>query len=160
MSQIQITKPEIESENNEFYDELNDDELNDEEFIGVDNEIQVETERNEEIHKLSIDMGVLYGIFQECSNLIFGQAQELDEVEDNLEKSLLSVQDGTEHLEKAAQYQTHSRGKVFDICMLVGGVGIGALGWIGGPWIGIPTMAAGLGLTGGIVVARNKLESL
>jgi hypothetical protein len=148
-SQIQIIKPEIELEKISEISEISEE---------IDH--QIATERNRALSELSTDMGSLYELFQDCSNLIFGQTQHLEEVEDNLKKSLLSVEEGTIHLEKAAQYQKHSRGKIFDICMLVGGAGVGLLGWVGGPWVGIPTMAAGLGLSGGIVVARNKIESM
>jgi hypothetical protein len=124
-------------------------------------EKQIAIELNQEMHEVSNDVGMLYVLYHECQNLIFGQGESLDEVEENLTKSLVNVQEGTAHLEKADQYQKHSRGKVFDICMLAGGTGLGALGFVlGGFWIGIPTIIAGVGLSGGIVLARNKLENL
>jgi hypothetical protein len=150
MSQIQILKPQILQTKDEELEELG--ELQEPSINNDEIEKQIAIELNQEMHEVSNDVGMLYVLYHECQNLIFGQGESLDEVEENLTKSLVNVQEGTAHLEKADQYQKHSRGKVFDICMLAGG--------IGGFWIGIPTIIAGVGLSGGIVLARNKLENL
>lgn len=115
-------------------------------------------ERNEEIRTLADDMALLKEIFVDCANMVFGQGESLNEAENSIEKSVEHTEDAAKSLEKAVEYQRHGRGRIFDACVMAAGVGLGSIGWIGGPWVGVPAMAAGLGLSGSVVIARNKLE--
>ena len=121
-------------------------------------EEEIIQENNEAVQTFAQDLELLKDIFIDCAHMIFGQGSSLQTAEENIEKALLDTETATENLEESEKLTKHSRGRLFDICVLVGGVGLGSLGWIGGPLIGIPTMAAGLGVSGAIVLARNKLK--
>lgn len=126
-----------------------------------DNAILAKTieERNEAFKTIYTDISLLKDIFMDCATLIFGQGEQLNEAENNIEKAVQHTDEAVVSLEKTVEYTATGRGKLFDLCVMLGGVGLGSLGWIGGPWIGIPTMAAGLGVSTSVVVARNKLSN-
>lgn len=140
---------------------LQDDDLN-QYFDQTHNEDQINLriiqERNENIRSLADEMVLLKEIFVDCANMVFGQGQMLNEAEQNIERSVEHTEEATKSLERAEQYNRHGRGRLFDACVMVAGIGLGSLGWVGGPWIGVPTMAAGLGLSGSVVIARNSIE--
>ena len=115
-------------------------------------------ENNKDVRTLATELELLKDVFLDSAYLIFGQGENLQTAEANIEKALADTETATDNLEQTENLTKHSRGKLFDACMLIGGVGLGALGWIGGPWIGIPTMVAGLGLSGSVVLVRNKLQ--
>jgi len=121
-------------------------------------EEEIIQENNEDVRTFTQDLEMLKDIFLDCAHLIFGQGSSLQTAEENIERALQDTETATENLEESEKLTKHGRGRLFDICVLVGGVGLGTLGWIGGPWIGIPTMVAGLGLSGSVVLARNKLQ--
>ena len=116
-------------------------------------------ENNTDIRSLADEIVLLKEIFVDCAAMVFGQGEQVDELEQSIEQAVKNTDEGTKSLQKAEQYTSHGRGKIFDACVLVTGAGLGALGFIGGGWIGIPTMAAGLGLSTSVVIARNKLAS-
>ena len=130
------------------------------EMDNVEIEYKIVHERNSLIQTLTDDISVLQELFYDCSNMIFGQGVLLRDAEKNIETALENVEQGTESLKQAEMYHHHARGKLFDICVVAGGVGLGAIGFVAGPIVGIPTVAAGLGISGGVVLIRNKLHNI
>jgi hypothetical protein len=122
----------------------------------IDHKIIMET--NKEMGTLSKDLILLKELFQDCAALVFNQGEKVDQIEENITNAVEDVEKGTENLKVAEKYKKHGRGRLFDICVLLGGTGLGALGLLGGPWIGIPTLMAGLGVSGSVIIARNKIK--
>ena len=114
-------------------------------------------ERNTQMGFIAEELMHLKELFQDCATQVFSQGEHIDQTETNIIRAVNNVEDGVDNLEVAGTYQKHNRGRLFDVCVLIGGVGLGALGLIAGPWIGIPTLAAGIGVSGGVVIARNKI---
>lgn len=112
-------------------------------------------ERNEGMRTIATDVALLKELFMECASMVFGQGESLAEAERSIEQSVEHTEEAAKSLERAEVYATTGKGKLFDLCVMVTGIGLGSLGWIGGPWIGISTMAAGLGVSGSVVIARN-----
>jgi len=115
------------------------------------------TERNRDIKAIEEDMGHLADITRNCAELVHDQGYEVDAAETNISNSLINIEETVETLEQISATVEKKRGFAFNAYVLLTGVGIGSLGWIGGPWIGIPTTLAGIGVSSTIIFIKKKI---
>lgn len=157
--QHQKQRPNIQSDQTAYLLERSESNEEFEMTVQEENEVtnEIIRERNKEIGILAQEMAMLQGLFRECAALVFGQAEHIDKMEENITNAVNNVEEANNDLKQAEKYKKHDRGHIFDICLIVGGTGLGALGMLAGPWIGVPTLAAGVGLSSSIVIARNKI---
>lgn len=124
----------------------------------VDEEVNTNIikERNEAIKQISNDVGILSEIFQTIQHMIHEQGFELNLVSTNIENTEQQTAEGVKHLENAENLSKETK-SVRDAGIIVSGAALGSVGWIGGPFIGVPTTAVGVGLSVGIVCLLRKI---
>lgn len=137
----------------------NDDELFELEhphFTDADVEANIIKERNEDIKQITNDVSILSEIFQTIQHMIQEQGIDINFASKNIENTEIQTAEGVKHLEKAEHHQKQTK-NVRDAGIIVSGAAIGSVGWIGGPIIGVPTTAVGVGLSVGIVCILRKI---
>ena len=113
-------------------------------------------ERNEEIKQITNDVSILSEIFQTIQHMIHDQGLDLNIVSKSIENTEVQTSEAVNHLEKADNHQKQTK-SVRDAGIIVSGAAIGSVGWIGGPIIGVPTTAAGVAISVGIVCVLRKI---
>ena len=139
--------------NDEKNDEKNG-EKNDEKNDNVD--MQIIQERNEEIKHIEHEVGLLADLYHTVQNLVWDQGIGLNDACEKIQNSEIEITEGVKHLENAEKYQVKSN-KVRDASIVMSGALLGSVGWIGGPWIGIPTTGLGVGISSGVVFILRKI---
>lgn len=114
-------------------------------------------ERNTEIKAIAHDVSIISEIFHTIQNMVLDQGLDLNVAYEHVERAEINTTEAKESLEKAEQYHAHSTRNIRDTSIVVTGLAIGGVGWIGGPWIGIPTTAVGVGISTGIVMLLRKI---
>lgn len=130
--------------------------------ILLDNDIDmiIAAERNSDIQSLAHDIMDINEIMSTLSQMVYGQRSGVDNIEASIEKSVGNVEEGTKNLEKAEEYQVKNRSLIRDIAIVAGGFGVGTLGLIAGPIVGLVTIAASTTLSGSLVYAVRKKKNL
>ena len=129
--------------------------------VDVDAELEREiAERDREIRRLSEDVSVLSELFAECSELIFTQSEPLEIAESNVEKSEVSVNEAQDELCQAELIQERRRfkGTKVEAGIVVVATCVGAIGFLGGPWIGVPSTTLALGAAATIIAIKRKIQ--
>lgn len=154
---IQIMETHIEQNNHEQQLQIHKEpiEIEKSEITTVD--LAILQERNTEIKKIAHDISIISEIFHTIQNMVLDQGLDLNVAYDHVERAEINTTEAKESLEKAEQYHTHSTRNIRDTSIVVTGLAIGGVGWIGGPWIGIPTTAVGVGISTGIVMLLRKI---
>lgn len=111
-------------------------------------------EKNAEIRSLSEDLSNLSEIYQDLSLMIFDQGEEINIVEKKIEIIEEKISEGTESLNKA---QNGYKNFLRDGSIIIGTVSLGALGFIGGPIIGIVTLFSGVVTGTGLVFISHQV---
>ena len=70
-------------------------------------------ERDSEIKKVESDMIEINGIYKDLSQILNQQGQQLDNIEYNIESTLISTDKANKNLKKAEKYQKKGRRKLF-----------------------------------------------
>lgn len=141
--QIQITQPSEQTQ------------LEIKEITAVD--MAIMQERNKEIKNVEQDVGILSELFHTIQHMVWEQGVDLNVAYENVERAEINTTEAKDSLENAAKYQTKNTRNIRDTSIVVTGLAIGGVGWIGGPWIGIPTTAVGVGISTGIVMLLRKI---
>lgn len=81
----------------------------------------------------------------------------LNNIESNLDKTVDATNEGVEELTEASVYAEKIRNTKTTLIMVGTGLGIGALGFIAGPIVGIPTLIAGGIIGGGAAKVYKKI---
>ena len=119
-------------------------------------DIQIIEERNRDIQLLANDVSIISELFYSVQHLIWEQGIDLNVAYRNTEESVINTTEGTANLEAIQNQSEHTR-KLREAGIIMGGTAVGSIGWIGGPWIGIPTTGLGLGISSGIVFIMRKI---
>jgi hypothetical protein len=149
----------IEQTNNSLIQmEVLDDHFYHDENHAVNEEVDANIikERNEEIKQTTKDISILSEIFQTLQHMIHDQGIDLNFASKNIENTEIQTADAVKHLESAEQHQKQTQ-SMRDAGIIVSGAAIGSVGWIGGPIIGVPTTAIGVGLSVGVVCLLRKI---
>ncbi|KAL5248222.1 hypothetical protein ACHWQZ_G017414 [Mnemiopsis leidyi] len=88
-------------------------------------------EREEAIRKLETDMVTVNEIFREIGTMVYEQGDMIDNIEHNVEVARDRIDDGVVQLEKASEYQSKYRKKVFFflLILVVFGIVLGIIIW-------------------------------
>lgn len=117
-------------------------------------------ERNQELLEIAQETSMLSEIMSALSEMLHGQGERLDLVETQVENAVVHIEEAAEHLAHASDWKTKTRLLLLDVSTIVAGTGAGCLGFIGGPWIGVPLVLGGIVASSSIVVARRRYQSL
>lgn len=126
----------------------------DEEEVGL----TILRERNEEIREIARDTSLIAEIMTMLSTMVSEQGEQLDVAEAHLEQAAEDTEDAANTLARAATWQERARGTMVDITTFAVGTGLGAMGFLGGPWVGLPTLVGGVATASSIVAIRRKIK--
>lgn len=123
----------------------------------IDQKILEET--NQHIQTLAEELTELYEIMTLFPSFLKRQGEQLDDASQNIETSEQNVDQSTDTLNTVNNNITEKRKKIRirDATILASGTAIGSIGWFGGPWIGVPTTAIGVGISTGIVLLIHRI---
>ena len=121
------------------------------EIINDDIDIKIIEETNQDIRNIEYDLITLSEIYKELSYMIDGQGDNLNRTNEDIATSIKNLAD--------AEEITWKRQKIIrDLFIVLGGIGVGAFGFIAGPLIGLGTLLTGAGISGGIVYTSHKID--
>jgi hypothetical protein len=128
--------------------------------IKEDNEIdeKIIEENNSAIKSLSEDLINISEIFQDLSCMLNLQGENIDLVKDKIEKIENDVSVGVESLEKTENYVIKFNQIMRNAGIIIGGLSLGSLGFLGGPIIGAVTLVSGVAASSGIVFVTRKIN--
>jgi hypothetical protein len=88
---------------------------------GIDVEVAILQERENQIRQLEADVLDVNAIFRELGLLVHEQGEVIDTIEANVTVAHDNVEEGREQLQRAARYQTSSRKKmcILLVCLVV-----------------------------------------
>lgn len=124
------------------------------EFEDID--YKIVEERNTEIKKLSKDMEDLSEIMTDLSAMVYDQGETIESSVKNVENSEIATLEAVESLIKTEYYVDKSRKIYRNMVIVTSGIGLGALGFLGGPIIGAITVLSGGMIGSGIAFVTNK----
>jgi len=124
------------------------------EFDDID--YKIIEERNTEIQKLSKDMQDLSDIMTDLSVMINDQGESIETSVNNVEHTEIVIHEAVENLEKTGKYINTTRKLYRNMVIVTSGLGIGAIGFLGGPVIGAITVLSGGVIGSGIAFVTNK----
>jgi hypothetical protein len=131
--------------------------INDEiEYINDEIEYKINEERNAEIKKLSRDMEDISEIMTDLSLMISDQRESVEHVVNNVQNTEIIINEAVESLEKTENYVNTNRKIYRNIVIVTSGLGLGALGFLGGPVIGAISILSGCMLGSGIAFVTNN----
>jgi hypothetical protein len=122
----------------------------------LDIDLKIANETNRDINEITEEVGVLPHLLHSIQNLIWDQGLDINSIQGHVEQSKELTNKGVSNLESAEIHSNKSK-KMRDASIMLGGATIGGIGWLGGPWLGIPTTALGLGISSGVVFAIRKM---
>lgn len=116
-------------------------------------------ERQEELRKIEEDTLSISEIMNSLSSLLCEQGENLDLATEHVESSVTATSDAVISLDNALVWQSKMRGLLVDATTVLTGSGLGALGFIGGPVVGVPSLIAGLVTAASVIAIRRRLQS-
>ena len=124
----------------------------------TDSEINLKIieERNKEIEELTEEFEDLSEISLSLHEMLKEQGEFIDEMDKTMETSSLNVEEGTKSLKISLQFMNKARKTIKNVAIVIGGLSLGALGFIAGPIIGAATTASGIAAGLGVVAVTNK----
>lgn len=137
--------------------EFVDDDYDDEDDRNVERAIV--RERNQEIQVIAQETSMLAEIMANLASMIESQGTHLDSAAAQVEQSARTADETADILARADSWQESARGAIVDISTVAIGTGLGTLGFLAGPWVGLPTMVGGMVTATSIVAVRRKIKS-
>ena len=117
------------------------------------NQIIIE-ERNREIQEIEREIIDLHEISRSLSLLLGEQGEELDKGLTKLDESVEHTESAKQSLEKSLLYDENGK-RLRELSILASGVTLGALGFLGGPIVGVITLLSGASVSTGLVIASR-----
>jgi len=114
-------------------------------------------ERNTEIAKIEQDTLSISEIMKDLAYLIYDQGEDLKVGEKQIENVVEATGEGLSHLERALKFTEKTRGLIVDASTIVAGTGLGALGFLASPVVGVPTLLGGLATAVSVITIRRNL---
>ncbi len=108
-----------------------------------DIDYQILDETNRDVRIIENDMKDLSDIMLDLSHLIHDQGESIDENVKNIEHAKMEIEETVVSLEQSVVYARDRKEIIKNAALIVGGISLGALGFIAGPIIGIGTLVAG-----------------
>jgi hypothetical protein len=122
-------------------------------------DIKILHERNKEIRTIEEDTMSISEIMQSLSLMIHDQGENLEIASAHVDNAVENSEDAVISLDKSLSWVVNMRGLIVDATTIVAGSGLGALGFIGGPVVGVPTFIGGLVTAASVIVIRRALSS-
>jgi len=91
----------------------------DEELLSADISLKELEVREEKVYQMVDDLTELQGMFNDLSQLVHDQQEDVDRLEVNIEETADQVQSGTQNLIKASEHQKSYRKKICWILMIL-----------------------------------------
>ena len=122
-------------------------------YESLDIEEKIIQERNIEIIDLEKDVANISEIMYDLAVMVNEQGETITTIERNIEESNENIAESVTTLEKAEVYNDKNNKLIRNSIIIVGGISLGALGFIAGPIIGLGTLITGALAGTGIVIA-------
>ena len=127
------------------------------EYTGYNIDKRIMKERNLEIQNIEKDLLDLSEIMADLSVLISEQGEELDISEIHINEAENSTKEAIQSLSNAEIYVNKSRKILRNLGIILGGAGLGSIGFLAGPFVGAVTLVSGGVLGSGIAFVTNKI---
>ena len=121
-------------------------------------DVKIVKERNEQIREIEREISDLSEISLLLSSMLSEQGDQLEVNFQQLENIEEDFEQVEQSLEKSANYMNRMRAFTKDVAIMIGGISLGALGFFGGPLVGMATLISGITVSSGIVVASKKMK--
>uniref|UniRef100_A0A6C0BM89 t-SNARE coiled-coil homology domain-containing protein n=1 Tax=viral metagenome TaxID=1070528 RepID=A0A6C0BM89_9ZZZZ len=113
-------------------------------------------ERNRELSQIEIDTMAISEIMTQLSAMVCEQGDKLAAAEEQVTDATENTAEGVVHLSRALSFAEKSRALIVDASTLIAGTGLGALGFLASPVVGVPTLVAGLVTATSVIVIRRQ----
>lgn len=120
-------------------------------------DLSIIAERTRDLKQIERDTTDLSEIMLHISAMLMDQAKPLQLSERHVEQAEVNTSQAVENLEMAADWKSKARGTLIDAGIVITGAGLGTLGFLATPMVGVPTVIAGLTTAISLVVARRKM---
>jgi hypothetical protein len=114
-------------------------------------------ERNDEIHNIENEINDLSEISKSLSFMLHIQGEHLDIACNKIENTSENIIISEYNLEKTFEYATQTSKTIKEAIIIISGISVGSLGFLGGPIIGAATLLSGATLSTGIVYINRFL---
>jgi t-SNARE complex subunit (syntaxin) len=116
-------------------------------------------ETNREVKQIESDMIDISSIMLDLSSMIDVQGEYIDINVKNIEHANQEVTESVNLLEQSVEYSNKRKGMIKNVALIVGGISLGALGFLGGTIVGSITLISGLIGGSSIAFISNKLSN-
>lgn len=116
-------------------------------------------ERQAELREIEEDTLSISEIMTSLSFLINEQGENLAVATEHVASSVESTDAAVNSLENALGWKNNMRCLLVDATTIITGSGLGALGFIGGPLVGVPTLVGGLLVAASVIAIRRNLST-
>lgn len=139
--------------------EEEEEEYMEQENIYSDVEEKIIRERNLEIRQIERDIEDLAEIQKDLSFYVFEQGEQINLCAENVNIVEKNTEEALSNLEKAEEHVNRGRQLLRDIVIVSSSAGLGSLGFLGGPFIGIGTLlVTTLAGSGVVFVMRSSMS--
>ncbi len=119
-------------------------------------DIQIIRERNKDIQQLERDIRDLAEIQMDIGLLIQEQGEQIDLCSENIIVTEKNTEEAVANLEKCEEYNNKTNSLIRDVIIVSSSAGLGCLGFIGGPFIGLGTLILTTLTGSGVVLAIRQ----
>lgn len=131
-----------------------------EEYTEWDNiDHQIATEKLKDAQVLESEIQALQDCMQTMSQYLEVQQPTIDNVEQDLENTIEITDQAVNDLEESSRLADAIRNRKSTMFLVGTGLGVGAIGFLGGPLLGVATVTIG-GLLGGGIAKATKIETI
>lgn len=120
-----------------------------------DVDLAILEERNRELRQIEEDTLSLSEIMHSISTMLCEQRENLEIAVADTEKSAQATTEAVTNLQQALKWTNSARGLIVDASAMIAGSGLGALGFLGGPLVGVPTLIGGIATASAVIVLRR-----
>ena len=116
-------------------------------------EEKIVEERNIEIIDIEKDIANISEIMFDLAVILNEQGETITTIEKSIAESNININESVISLEKAETFNEKNTKMIRNTIIIVGGLSLGALGFIAGPLVGLATIITGTLAGTGIVIA-------
>lgn len=85
-------------------------------------DLELVKEREEALHQLEQDIQDINTIFKDLATMVYDQGEDINVIEDNVDKATEDIEEGVKQLEDAKEYQSSARRKKLFLALIVSAV--------------------------------------
>lgn len=100
-------------------------------------------ERNKDVSDIEREVITISEIMLDLAVLVNDQKETIETVVQNIENSNVNIEESVKTLEKAEEYVIQNNKTIRNAIIIIGGISLGALGFIAGPIVGVATLLTG-----------------